>query len=361
MNAMSIIMAVFSVLGAVDLLIGKKFGIGEEFERGLKMFGTLALAMIGMLVLLPAFTAVLKPLTQGLANILPIEPSVLTSMIFACDMGGAPLALELASSQELGYFNGLVIGSMMGATVSMLPVPLGMVQKSQQRQLLLGILCGICTIPIGCIVSGLMAGIPILTLLWDLIPLFIFSAIIVFGLLKFPNASVKIFRGFGFFIKLLVTVGLAIGILEFLVGKDFIPYTAPINEGVEIVFSICAVMTGAFPLIYILSKILNKPFKKLSKKVGINETAALGFMGTLATSISTYEAIKDMDERGAILNSAFTVSAAYTVADHLAYTMAFKPEYVFAVMLGKFVAGVAAVLLAWLLFCRKKKENKNLS
>ena len=210
MNVMSIVMAVFSVLGALDLLFGNKFGLGKEYERGLKMFGTLALAMLGMLVLVPAFSAALKPALQGLASIVPFEPSVITSSILACDMGGAPLALELASTQELGYYNGLVVASMMGATVSMLPVPLAVVPKEKQRPLLLGLLCGICTVPVGCIAAGLLLKIPFLTILWDLIPLFIFSAIIAFGLLKFPNASVKAFKAFGFLIKVLVTVGLAV-------------------------------------------------------------------------------------------------------------------------------------------------------
>ena len=140
-------------------------------------------------------------------------------------------------------------------------------------------------------------------------------------------------------------------------GVDFIPYTAPIGEGVEIIFSICAVMTGAFPMIAILSKLLNKPLKKGLGKVGINETSAIGFMTTLATSIFTFETMKEMDDKGAILNSAFAVSAAFTIADHLAYVMAYNADYVFAVMLGKVVSGLAAILLAWLLFSKKKSST----
>ena len=34
MSVLTIIILIFSVLGAVDKLLGNKFGIGEEFEKG---------------------------------------------------------------------------------------------------------------------------------------------------------------------------------------------------------------------------------------------------------------------------------------------------------------------------------------
>lgn len=355
-------MAVFSVLGALDIVIGNRLGLGKQFERGLKMFGTLALSMMGMIVLAPLIAHFLFPAIKSLSGVIPFEPSVVVGSLFANDMGGANLAMEFAGTEELGYYNGLVVGSMMGATVSFtLPFVLSTVKTEQQKNLLLGIMCGICAIPVGCFVAGLIAGISALTVLWDLIPLLIFSAILVFGLFKFPKASVKIFRAFGTFIKILVTVGLSIGLTEFLLGKDFVPYTAPIEEGVAIVFNIAAVMTGAFPLVYLLSKALHKPLKKLGEKVGINEASALGFTATLATSISTFESMKDMDERGVLLNSAFAVSAAFTLADHLAFTLSFNAAYVLPVIVGKLVSGAVALFLAWLAFCRRKgkaeKEN----
>lgn len=357
MNVLSVVMAVFSALGAIDLIIGNRLGIGKEFERGLKMFGALALAMIGMIVLSPLLAKALLPVLQGVASIIPFEPSVITSSLFACDMGGASLALEVAGSEELGYYNGLVVGATMGTIVSCLPIALNMVCEERQRQLILGLLCSICTLPIGCIVAGVIVGIPFGTLLWDLIPLLIFAAVLTVCLLKFPAGSVKAFRVFGVLIKILVTVGLAVGLLEYLLGWDFVPYTAPIEEGVDIVFNIAAVLTGALPLIALLSKLLNKPLKKLGEKVGINEVSALGFFGTLATSLTTYGQMRDMDEKGALLNAAFCGAAGFTFADHMAFTMSFAPSYVLCVIVGKVVAGICAVALAWIAFCGKRKDE----
>lgn len=88
MNAISVIMAVFSVVGGIDLIIGNKWGLGKEFTRGLKMFGTLALSMIGMIVLAPLFAHFLAPVLQS-SDSSVFEPSVLMGSLFANDMGGA--------------------------------------------------------------------------------------------------------------------------------------------------------------------------------------------------------------------------------------------------------------------------------
>ena len=359
MNVITIIMAAFSVLGAVDLIVGNKLGLGKEFEKGLKMFGTLALSMIGMIVLAPMIAHFLSPMLKNETFLKIVEPSVLVSSLFANDMGGASLALEFAATPELGYYNGLVVGSMMGATVSFtLPFVMQTVKKEHHKSMMFGLMFGICAIPVGCFFSGLIAKIRLLTLLWNLLPLFVFSAILAVGLLKFPKASVKIFRVFGKIIQIVVIIGLTIGILEYLLQEDFVPYTAPIQTGVEIVFNVAAIMTGAFPLVYTLSKLLDKPLKKLGGKVGVNEASALGFLSTLASSVTTFENMKDMDEKGVMLNSAFAVSAAFTIADHLAFTMSFHNSYVLCVTVGKLISGFVALGIAALILYRQSKKNK---
>ena len=53
MNALAYVMLGFSLLGALDRILGNKFGLGKEFEKGFELLGTLALSMIGMIVLTP--------------------------------------------------------------------------------------------------------------------------------------------------------------------------------------------------------------------------------------------------------------------------------------------------------------------
>ena len=119
----------------------------------------------------------------------------------------------------------------------------------------------------------------------------------------------------------------------------------------------CAVMTGAFPLMYVLGKLLNKPMQKLGAIMKVNETSVMGLLSSLATSMTTFGMMKDMDKKGVLLNAAFAVSAAFTFAGHLAFTMAFDANYIFPVIIGKLVAGVLALLTAMLLFGKKSEQK----
>ena len=351
MSPITIIMLSFSMLGAVDLIIGNKLGLGKEFERGIHLLGVMVMSMVGMIVFAPLIAHLLRPVIEWVCSVLPIEPSVIPSMILANDMGGAPLAMEFATNEEVGYFNGLIVSAMMGVTISFtLPFAMGVVHKEKHDSLLLGLLCGIVTTPIGALVSGLICALPIKDLLASVIPLLLFAGLIATALFLAPNACLKVFKVFGAIIKIIILVGLAVGIFEALTGWDIIPYTAPIQEGFDICTGAAMVLSGAFPLVYVLKKLLDKPMRKAGEKIGINATAAIGLLSILATSATAFGNRKDMDEKGAMLNSAFSVSAAYVLGSHLAFTMSFNSSYVLSMMIGKLVAGIASIFVAMLLY-----------
>lgn len=355
MNILTYIILFFSLLGAADLILNNRFGLGKEFEKGFQLFGSMALSMIGMIIMAPLIADILRPAFDFVSDVLHIDASIIPASLFANDMGGASLSVEVASSEAIGLYNALVVSSMMGCTISFtIPVALGMVDKEHHRELLLGLLCGITTIPVGCFAAGLICGIPILSLLLNLLPLVIFSGIIAFGLVKFPTVCVKIFGGFGYAIKVLIIVGLALGIIRFLTGYEPIGGLDTLEEGARICLNASIVMTGAFPFMFVVAKALSKPIRKLSGRIGVNEMSAVGFISSLATSMTTFGMMSRMDKRGILLNSAWAVSAAFTFAGHLAFTMAFNSAYIPAMILGKLVSGVCAVLLAALLI--KKLE-----
>lgn len=357
MNFLTIIILIFSILGALDRILNNKFGLGKEFEKSFNLFGTMALSMIGMIIISPFIADLLKPFLSIVSNFFHIDPSIIPASLFANDMGGASLSTEVTNNKLLGLFNGLVVSSMMGCTISFtIPVSLGMVEKENHKELLLGLLCGVTTIPIGCFISGLICNIPIITLIINLLPLVIFSAIIALGLIKIPDICVKIFSVFGYFIKIIITIGLALGIIRFLSGKEIINGLETIEEGARICLNATIVMTGAFPLMYVLSKILSKPLKKLGDLLDINETSAVGFISSSATSMTTFGLMDKMDKKGIMLNSAFAVSGAFTFAGHLAFTMAFNADFVTPVIIGKLISGISAVILANIL---SKKFNVN--
>lgn len=353
MNAIGIIMAAFSLLGAADRIFGGKLGLAKEFEKGFELFGGLALSMIGMIVISPLIAGALEPAFDWIYGALGIDPSIIPAALFANDMGGAPLATEVAADPGVGRMNALVVSSMMGATISFtIPCALGAV-RVRRKELLLGLLCGIVTIPAGSFVGGLMLGLSAGEAIYNLLPLIAFSGVIAAGLVVCPDVCVKVFGAFGALIRVVVTAGLALALLKFLTGAEPVPGLGTLEDGAAICLNACAVMTGAFPLLRLLSRLLKKPMAMLGARMRIGDAAVMGFVSSLANSITTFEMMDSMDSRGATLNAAFAVPAAFVLADHLAFTMAFDAAALPAVAAGKLTAGVLAVAIAMALSRRK--------
>ncbi len=362
MNTISYIMAAFAVLGALDRIFGCRLGIGKQFEKGFLLLGELVLAMLGMIIITPAIASFLSPVFEFVYTTFKIDPSIIPSSIIANDMGGAILATEVAKNSQIGAFNGLVIASMMGATVSFtIPIALSSVNKEKQKSLLLGLLCGIVTIPFGAFVGGLICKIQIGVLLLNLLPLILFALTIGISLILIPNICVKVFNIFGIFIKIIITLGLIFGILKALTGLEIIKGLNSMTYSIEICLSIAVFLSGAFPLLFILSKIISKPMKALSRVLKISENSTLGFVSTLATNISTFEMMNQMDAKGVMLNAAFAVSASFILADHLAFTLSFNESYLLPMIIAKLTSGICAVIFALILYNKvnKKIEKTN--
>ncbi|MGL4344057.1 MAG: ethanolamine utilization protein EutH [Cellulosilyticaceae bacterium] len=351
------IMAFFAVLGALDKILGNKFGIGEKFEEGLMAMGALAIAMVGVICLAPVLATVLKPIVVPIFNILGADPAMFAGTILANDMGGAPLAMELAIDPNAGLFGGLIVGAMMGPTIVFtLPVALGIIEDNDRQYLARGVLAGIITIPIGAFVGGLVAGFPIMMIIMNLIPIIIFAVLITLGLLFVPDAMIKGFTYFGKFVVIVITIGLAAAIVQQLTGIVLIPGMNPIHDGLMVVGDIAIVLAGAFPLVEVITKVFKKPLMGLGKVLGMNEVAASGMVASLANSIPMFGMMKDMDNRGKVINVAFAVSAAFVFGDHLGFTAGFNSEMIFPMIVAKLVGGVTAVLVA--MFLANKQAGK---
>ena len=361
MLVIKIVILTFAALGALDYIIGNRFGVGKEFVNGIMLMGTMLLTMQGMLVISPLLADLLEPAFGFVYEVLHLDPSIIPASFFANDMGGAPLAKEIMVDEKVGMFNALVVSSMMGCTISFtIPFSLGLVPKEQHRNLLLGLLCGIVTIPVGCFVGGLVCGVPIVPLLIDLLPLILLSALIALGLLKFPGVCVKIFSVLGLLMKALIIVGLVFGMAYFLTGYKLFPeIDAAWDEGIGVCTNAAIFLAGAFPLVFVVSRLLGRPLQLLGRALRINETSALCLLSSLASSSATFGMMKVMDQRGCILNAAFAVSGAFVFAGHLAFTVAFDAAYMPAMVVGKLVAGVLALLVAIFISSRTLKPEKS--
>ena len=348
------IMAAFAVLGALDRLVGNRFGLGKSFEEGILAMGSLAMAMLGIISLAPVLADLLRPVIVPVYSFLGADPAMFAGTILACDMGGASLAKELTGDPQAAALGGVIAGSMLGATVVFtIPVAMGILRPEDRPAMAKGILAGIVTVPVGILAGGLVAGFSLGMVLRNLIPIVVIAALIALGLWKAEKAMVKGFEIFGKLILGVITVGLAAAIVESLTGFTVIPGMAPLEEGFLTVGAIAIVLAGAFPLVAVVTRLLQKPLGKAGRMMGINAAAAGGLVASLANSIATFGMVKDMDERGKVVNIAFAVSAAFVFGDHLGFTAGFAPEMLPAMILGKLAGGVSAILVAMLLTGKK--------
>ena len=265
------VMAGFAVIGAIDRILGNKLGLGQEFENGILAMGSLALAMVGIIALAPVLASLLRPVVVPVYEFLGADPAMFAGTILACDMGGAALAQELTADPQAALLGGVLGGSMLGATIVFtVPVAMGILAPQDRPALAKGILAGLVTIPVGILVGGLVAGFDIGMILRNLIPVVLIAALIALGLWKAEKAMIRGFGIFGKAVIAVITVGLAAAIFQSLTGFAIIPGMAPVEEGFLTVGAIAIVLAGAFPLVFVITRLLKKPLLKLGRLLGIN-------------------------------------------------------------------------------------------
>lgn len=356
MSAIQVVVLVFSVLGAADKLMGDRFGLGKEFERAFSLFTPMALSMLGMLVVAPAIGVWCMPAFEWFYRVFRVDPSILPASLFANDMGGMLLAQQICKTPEVGNFNAFVVSSMMGCVISFtIPFATGIVKPTQHRELFFGLLCGIVTVPVGCFVAGLLCKLPAMALVVDLLPLLILSAILAVGLILIPDVCIRIFSLFGKLIRAVSILGLVCAIFTFLSGISVSRHFDTLENAALICVNACVTLSGALPLMYLVSKLLNRSIGRWGERVGIDSVSAVAFLATLVTNASTFGVAERMNKKGLVVNSAFAVSASFVFGAHLAFTMAFDESYVLPMIVGKVVSGACAVVLAFILYKEPQK------
>lgn len=351
------LMAIGILIGAVDRLFKNKFGLGQKFEDGLNAMGPLALSMVGIVSLSPVISNILGPIIIPFYKFLGADPAMFAS-ILANDMGGYQLALSLAEDRQIALFSGLIVASMLGCTIVFsIPVALGLIEEKDKEFFAKGLLIGLSTIPLGSIVGGLIMKINIKVLLINSIPIILISLALILGLKFFQTLMIKGVLYFGRFIMCISTIGLAAAAFESLTGVVLIKGMAPISEGMNVVINIGVVLLGTFPMLTLIINLLDKPLRKLGKYIGLDSTSVAGIIFSLANSIPVFKMLKDMNNRGKIINVAWLVVATSTLGAHLGFTAGVESEMIIPVILSKLFAGLCAIIIA-LIFTRNSNKKK---
>jgi len=366
------IMAIFAVLGIIDrifkhwapnLKLPLIDGFGAEMENGFNAMGPLSLAMVGIIAMAPLLAKWLVPAVGPLYTAAGSRTAMFAGTLLAIDMGATPLGLQLAKAagdpEWVGYFGGLLLGSVFGVNIVFnIPVALGIIQVKDRKYMALGVLAGIIMAPFGALLQSVLAGNPFLLSLVYLIPVFVVAGLIALGLFFIRDAMIKGFMYFGKFITSFILVGLGLVIFQTQTGVVLLAGMAPTfsltpdemgqtaMQGLEIIGAIALALAGAYPLVKFLTTVLAKPLGALGEKLGMDSVGAAGLVATLANNIPMWGMFKDMTPRGKVINAAFQVAAAFALADHLGFTAANGPQFIGPLIIGKVFAGILGIVIA---------------
>ena len=376
-----------AAIGAVASIRDPDHGLGKEFLEGLHAIGHIFIPVAGIMASIPLLSQFVDGVFGPLLEVVGADPAIAATSLIAVDMGGYQLAHRLAETRE-SWIMAMMVGYMAGATIVFsIPVGLALLERNDHKYLALGVLSGILSVPVGVLISSviiaatnpLVRALPktdgestvqlnleLATIGMNLIPLVVFVGLIAVGLRLFPNSMIRGFMVFGRLLDAAIKLVLAGCIIEYFtqvfsttVGWDFDPIIADEQDrfrALEVAGYIGIMLAGAFPMVYLIRKYLEKPVNRLGELAGLEGPGAAGILASLANILAMFRLIREMRPQDKVLNIAFAVCAAFLFGDHLSFTANFQPNLIPAVILGKLGGGIFAILLAQRLSVPKALE-----
>lgn len=367
--------------GAIASLFDDQKGLGKEFLEGLRAIGHIFIPVAGIMASIPLLSLLVKAGLSPVFSAVGADPAIAATSFIAVDMGGYQLADRLAATRE-GWIMAMVVGYMAGATIVFsIPVGLSLLEKRDHKYMALGILSGILSVPVGVFVScaliaatgasvrptietqaasTLPLSLSMGAIVANLVPLLIFVGLIATGLRVAPDFMIRAFMAFGRVMDVGIKVVLAGSIIEYFTGAfskvlggwGFDPIIADSKDqfrALEIAGYIGLMLSGAFPMVYLVNRYLAGPMKRIGEKVGLEGPGAAGILAAVANILAMFRLVRDMRPKDKVLNIAFAVCAAFLFGDHLAFTANFQPNLILPVLAGKLSGGIFAFVIArWL-------------
>ncbi|MBE6072168.1 MAG: ethanolamine utilization protein EutH [Clostridium butyricum] len=341
------IVAIFFIIGAIDYIEDNRFKVGIVFETGIKSMGALALSMIGILSLTPFLLDQINDFLIVISNKILIDPSIFLGSILAVDMGGYNLCSDLANSNSMGLFSGILISSILGCTISFtLPLSIGLLKKEQLNTLFKGILCGIVAMPIGLLIGGMMLHISIIKIIYNLLPIILISILILLGIIFKPNRIVFIFSFVGRIIRFVGIIGIIVQGVKSICGIEILGNIMPLQEVLLIVGKTCIFLSGAYVLIEFIKRVLKKYLKAMEDKIHINENSILSLIGSLASAIIIFDNYEKLDYKGKVICTAFSVGGSYVFGGQLGYVASVEPGMLTIYIITKLLCGIIGIIFA---------------
>ncbi len=377
-----------AIAGAIASAIKPECELGRQFVAGIDSIGPIFLPVAGIMASAPYLTAFVEAVFGPAYSALGADPAMAATTFIAVDMGGYQLADALAQTRE-SWIMAMMTGYMAGATIVFtIPVALKMLEKRDRKYLALGVMSGLLAIPIGVFVASAIIALshPVvrevvstnaeatcqLALSWaqigvNLIPLIIICVALAAGLKFAPDAMIRGFIVFGRAMEAALKIVFVLVVVEYFTGLwstlfgsfGFDPIIADdedIFRALETSGAIGMMLCGAFPMVYLIRKYLAKPLAKIGGVFGLSSDATAGLLAGSANVLALLSMVRDLRARDKVICMAFAVCCAFLFGDHLSFTANFQPSLIVPVLVGKFSAGICAIVFAQLLAVKKAEE-----
>ncbi|HUE90512.1 ethanolamine utilization protein EutH [Pseudomonas sp.] len=387
-NYVIYVLMFFVAVGAIGAIRDQEKGVGAEFMAGLHTIGYLFIPIAAVMASVPYLSIFVSEVLGPVFGMIGADPSMGATSVLSVDMGGYQLAKAISSSPEswiMSSLNGFLLGPHIVFTI---PVALVLLAKRDHKYLALGMMAGFVSIPFSLLAILLiinLSGVDIRPdisttseasyalyfepgmVLANMIPLVLFIGLLAIGLRFYTGAMVKGFMIFGKIMDVLIKMILAASIIEYFTGAfsmvfgawGFDPIIADSQDqfrALEISGYIALMLSGAFPMVYCIQKLCERPIRKLANKWNFSDAGAGGFIGTIANPLVLFRAIPNMPAKDKVVTIAFSVCGAWMFGDSLAYIANFQPTLIVPLMLGKLVGALIGVAFAYWLAVPKALE-----
>ena len=333
MNIFIAIMLVFAAAGLLDEILGGKLGLMPNFEKGLATMGGLAMSTVGFYAIGVTYVQTHAEAIAEAAKHMPFDPALIPSCLLAPDMGALGMAQKLAATPALAAFTGAMVAGSLGMTVGyQLPVFLAAVRKDEIGELMRGFIFGLIAIPSGLAVGGLMLGLPVRQLFFNMIPVLVLCMVLIAAFVLVPALTMKIMIFLGNAIRIFSFLLFGVAVFGIFMPKYAVVENALIEEMLFMVLRMVIAACGGLVL-----------------------SAVVGLFLSFIQSLAMLPLFSKMDKRGKVLNAAFSVAGAYVVGGQMTLVASLIPgNWVIAYMISKVLSGGLAVVLAVICLRRSK-------
>lgn len=364
--------------GAVASVVKEDSELGKSFTNGLETIGTIFLPIAGTMVAVPYLQIFIEKAFGSIYSWMGADLAVAATTFIPSDLGGYVLARALAQAPET-WIMAMIVGIMAAPTILYnIPIGLTMLEKKDHQYLALGMMSGFLAVPFGVLVTCMIlffSQIPIReavstnadatyvlsfsldTIMLNLLPLIIICVLFAMGLKLAPQKMIKGFMIYGKGLMSALKIVVALAIIEYFTGLfskvfggwGFDPFIADEKEQIralEVSGTIGIMLAGAFPMVYLLKKYLQKPLTKVGLKLGMTSAGSAGLLACSANALALFAMIKDMPPRDKVKCIAYSVCAGYLLGDYLSFNANFQPNLILPIFIGQFCGGILGIFIA---------------